>query len=311
MGKKRKSSSDDVVVLDTTEGTGAVVFWSFHGPTDYVELAMAWEDQDLPERELMNPTTPAGALRAADSDTRKYLPRGYFVRSIDKLTFIVVKESTTDADDDSVFHEEYEPSAKIGVTLRDDGPPKAWVKWAKGTNKKDNELRDYADRFLARYQTAIDEVSLHGMDIWIRRMMEGFVHVVALGERGKPFYVAPSKMDVWERVKTAITTANPRHVFRQIPAMKSQDCIDAVLDACMREVETQTDLIYEELDSDALGSRALKTRLGNLDSLLSKMESFESVLGPKVEDLRTSIADCRVAVTLAAASEMEDSSEAV
>jgi len=303
---KKNHANDQVVVVDATEGTGAVVFWSFHGATPYVPLVMAWEDQNLPERALMTPSSPAAALRAADMETRKHLPRGYFVRSVDKLTFVIVREVIGDDDDSATFSEEYEPAAKVSVTLRDDGPPTLNIRWPKGTNKQDNPLRDYADRIISRYRTAVDEVSLHSMDIWIRKMMESLVHVVALGERGKPFYVPPSRMETWTRVKAAILEANPKHTFRQIPAMNSRDCIEAVLDACTREVDSVCNAIYDELDADSIGERALKTRVAVLDELVAKMASFESILGPLVSTLNDSIEECKSAVVLATASSMDE-----
>jgi hypothetical protein len=319
MARKNKSNKVTVINDKDIEGAGAVVFWNLSGATDYEALQQAWEDQGLPEDLLCNAPTPSAAMRAAEKECRRFLPKGFFTRILEKHAFAVVQE-TRDADDARVSEENYEPVLKVGLTVEnitdDDGKViqqrvKQWEKLSKVARARGlkDTLGGYVENFRETYARAQREVSVHNFDWWTKRVMDRHVHVVALGERGKPFYVPPSQMSAWTAVRSAFEAANPEHVFRQIPAMRGDDCIEAVMDACMREVASVTEAIYEEIEvegDNALGKRALVSRQGQLDKLLAKMASYDGILGAGVDKLRESIEDCRATVVDVAMTLMDD-----
>lgn len=312
----KRSKKADVVAIDMPqEGAGAVVFWNLSGTTSYADLEAAWAREGLPEGLLLNPATPAAAMRAAVKSTA--VPEGYFVRQVNKHTFLLIHESQ--AADASSISEKYAAALKVGITVEnrkdDDGKvyDKKVTEWAKIATRIPASERDplntYMRTFKRAFKVALKEISVHNFDWWIKKLMDGYVHTVALGGNGKPYYVAPSRMSNWESVRNAIHAVSD-HTLRSIPAMRSEDCAEAVLDACLREVGNVTEGIYEDLEADdEIGKRALATRQKNLDSLLEKMQSFESLLGPKVDQLREDIEECRatvVEVEMACAEDEED-----
>lgn len=304
----RKTNKKVKVIKDDVQGAGAVVFWSLSGATPYEEFIDALEDNDIPEKYHPEPPTPAEALRSTEKDSRRFLPKGYFTRKLDKHTYAVVQE-TRDSDDAKTSKETYQPIVKVGCAVTpvedDDGKVidhrvRFWHKFRRGTQQGIKELLTaYVQEFLARFKQARTEIALHHLDWWVRRVMGEYVHTVTLGERGKPYYVSPTCMAKYTALTTAVMTASDdSHTFNQIPAMRSDDCIESVMAACLREVTKKCEGVYAALEDDdkKLGARALRTKQKELETLLTKMTSFEALIGPGLDRLREDIEECQATV---------------
>ena len=296
----QKNSNAIKVLRDDVDGAGAVVFWSLSGPTNYEVFIDQLIAHGIPESVHPEPPTPAEAMRSAEKDCRKYLPAGFFTRKLDKHVYGVVREDR-DSDDAKTGTETYEPVLKIGVAVtpvEDDNGKiidhriKFWSKYRRRDSAQD-ELGGYVSELVDRFRAARGELALHHMDWWTRR----HCHVVALGERGKPYYVAPDRMASYTALSQAIA-ASGAHTFNSIPAMRSEDAINSVMAACLREVTKKCEAVYVALENEdkPLGARALRTKQSELDKLIEKMSSFESLLGPKLEQLREDIEECRATV---------------
>lgn len=306
--RKKASNKHEVTVINdqAVEGAGAVVFWSLHGPTDYATLRDGWREQELDEAAFVKPATAEAALRATIKTCAGSLPKGFFTKQLGREAFIIVREDRS-GDDAKTSTEDYRAVFKLG-TLKEEGKsPRLWLKWGRsagGGIKK--VMAAYIATVKEQYRQAIDELSVHNLGWWFTRMLNDYAHVLPLKERGGVYYVPPGKIETWGKIVAAFSDTD--HVFHQIPAMKTGDCAAAVLDACLREVVNVTEGIYEELDDtvSALGKRALKTRVQNLDDLLSKMTSYESIIGPQIDGLRESIEDCKASVVEAELAMMDD-----
>ena len=104
----------------------------------------------------------------------------------------------------------------------------------------------------------------------------------------------------WKNVMAA-AGSNKIYMLR---AEAGEDTVEAILDAIVREAETETAAMERELDGAAddlnaaeggatssvgLGKRALKTRFSKLDALSAKLVTYEEILGKSLDSVRTRV----------------------
>src|SRR5262249_33091912 len=90
------------------------------------------------------------------------------------------------------------------------------------------------------------------------------------------------------------------HKVYEIPAMKSDEAMAAIMDAILAEADRDATTIETEIDTGALGERALGERATRCLALAAKLEIYEALLGKSMEDVKSRITSLHAQVTQAA-----------
>jgi hypothetical protein len=274
--------SAGIMAIEDFDGAaaGTIVWFRLSGEVQYAELSRAWLDAGLDADKLPNPVAPTAALRramAAVAGGRR------LNRSLAGGGRALVLERAVGRD-----NLEYE------VTLRASLDPVKRVVF----DPPHHPLRHDVEQ---AYRHSLDV--LDGCDVgpWLVDLLEG-LGAVRLRDTGGVYFLPATARPVWERMREALHAAS-QHKVLGVPAMKTAEAVDGILDALRTDVEAQVEGMLDELTDNCdkpLGERALQTRMARCQETGRKVKVYEQLLGRKLDDLRKKLDTLHAAVQAAA-----------
>jgi hypothetical protein len=133
---------------------------------------------------------------------------------------------------------------------------------------------------------------------------------VSLRESGGVYFIPRTNTSIWMKVAAALDAVGSS-VFT-IPAMKTAEAVAAITDAITAEAAALSKSIEDEMEKtgeDALGSRALKTRVNTLEEMIAKVSTYEELIGRQLE-IRERVQRLSANVSAAALTAMNESEAA-
>jgi hypothetical protein len=133
---------------------------------------------------------------------------------------------------------------------------------------------------------------------------------VSLRESGGVYFIPRTNTSIWMKVAAALDAVGSS-VFT-IPAMKTAEAVAAITDAITAEAAALSKSIEDEMEKtgeDALGSRALKTRVNTLEEMIAKVGTYEELIGRQLE-IRERVQRLSANVSAAALTAMNESEAA-
>lgn len=268
------------------ETAGAISYWRLSGTVELSKLAAAWAAQGLAADLL--PAQPGDevalgrAVRDLAGPRRRVFPlarRGAWV----------VKDESVTADGLDVSH--------VRV---------ATIKFESGSaaidpgNVAPETLAAVEAQVREGYRKARIELAPEDISGWLIALAKDRASV-SLRESGGIYFVPRPAIEFWRKAVAAIKSVSAHRIFN-IPALKNDEAIDAIIDAVSAETAAAASAIEAELlkeGDDALGLRALKTRGESCGVLLDKVAAYEELLGVKLPALVSKIEDLRAGVVAA------------
>jgi len=111
---------------------------------------------------------------------------------------------------------------------------------------------------------------------------------ISLRDTGGIYFVPAQGHADWTRFGEVIKSVSSHRIF-EIPAVKNDKAVEAILDALKSEAQQQIEQIEEALDEDKLGVRALRSRAERCLDMEKKLTSYERLLDVSAEDIRESL----------------------
>lgn len=249
-------NDNNIVSIDYKgNAAGAIVFWRMYGTTPQASLAAA-----LPEG-LKGPQTPDAptCLRRAVTDLRS--DEFDLVRPIARRG-------------DFAFLREARPEeGRVEIT-------QVGRAYLEGETMYTSGLEAETSMELGRlYSEHYRTLSSEDVSSWLIGLMRT-LGGVRLRESGGIYFIPRTAMATWDAVTQALHETTD-HVLHQIPALKTEEAADAIMDALTREVRVSVEELEKELDS--LGKRALANRGKAVDGLARKVSQYEELLGRSLE----------------------------
>lgn len=267
-------NQDIVAVLDA-QAAGSVVWWSLAGCAQHAQLAEAWRRWGVVALRLPGPTSPEVALHRA---VQAQLDKHRLVRRLGKGWAIV--------DEQEHAQDGLKYKVELQVSLNEVGRPTFKI--------PDEHARKIADEVTARFVTELDLLDTSDLS---KTLVDGLtaLRALCLRERGGAYFVPREGVPEWRKIVGAINEANPGTRVSEIPALRSNEAVAAILESLSDEVHAETVNMTNELTS--LGKRGLISRQGRCKELLGKVTLYEKLLGQKmcalaerVESLKAEIA---------------------
>jgi len=253
------------IAVDDMSTAGSAVWWRLSGSLSLERLTEVWQDAGLDSALLPNPPTAITALaRAAKTQAGPHT----LVRSLGQGKWAVVNEHARDEE------LEYAVEARLSIdkvgrlVLKPHDHPQA------------EELR-------ASYETHLNELISADVSPWFSKLMTA-VHAVSLRDTGGVYFVPRTHLEEWRQMARAIQCASS-HTILGMPCMRTDEAIHAIIDAVTQEAQSETIALEAELASDTLGGRALESRVHKADEVKSKVTSYESLLGKKLDNLHDAL----------------------
>ena len=108
--------------------------------------------------------------------------------------------------------------------------------------------------------------------------------------RGGTYWLQADKQERWEEIAQAVEAANTGFAIYIKETAHSPNTIRSVCSSLMKEVQTELDVIAEDLADGGAGAVLLRNRQATALELLSKVEEYEEILDDKREELDNNIA---------------------
>lgn len=263
-----------IIAIDSSNEdlAGAIVYWRLSGNANGDDLNNALRAAGVHEDALVSLPTPKRAVRRALTE---HQGGPLFVRAGRQCGgLFLVRQTVTDGT----------PDFEVCVEARLDtaGNPHFTAEPTSPTTATD--LND-------RFWHHIMHVNTTDISAWLIREART-CDAVSLRETGGVYFIPRHALDGWRRRVEALMANSLSRVY-MVPAMNSEEAVDAMLDGLLDEARALTDELTAVLDADELGEAALRNRAKKAQALLDKLDRYErvigSVLGGKLTDVRNEI----------------------
>ena len=260
---------------------GAIVYWSLSGAVDFDALEQAWDGAelggDLPEP----PCAQTACLRAVNEERSRAGRR--MRRPLEGHGHALVDEKAKDRD------LEYAVKARAEVDLL-------------GRIKVDTDDVAMRERIEAAYRRHLmGELSTTDVSQWLVGTLLPRVDAVALRSTGGFYFIPRGNVAKWREFVDVVKDVSG-HTFWEIPAMHTEEAIDAILDSVAQEAGTFADSMWDDIAKGKLGERALARRAEMAEIVRKKVSRYEQLLGLAMTDLQAKLGQLQANLAAAALS---------
>jgi hypothetical protein len=270
------SASDIIAVPEGAPTAGAIVWWRLSGGVLIDDLEEAWADAGL-NLDLL-PSTPTGitALRRA---IQEYQGEHRLVRKLgDRSGYAIVSEIAEGR--------ELDYNVDTRVVLGQSGLEFSWAS------------QDFEAYIEASYAAHLSELSPSDVGSWLVKRLEA-CDGVKLRDTGGIYFVPHTTIAGWRIIAGAVQDASS-HVVFEVPALRNETAVEAILDAISQEAKTEADRLAEDMLQDKLGARALNNRAELCSQMREKLRRYEGLLGRSLETFSERFEDLGEQLTVAA-----------
>lgn len=267
----------NLVAIDNNTEAGAVIYWSLRGGLiSHDKFCEAWKAAGGNPACLPDRPSPETALRRAVAarGTKRRLARPGSRRG----TWSIVQEVAVGED------MEYRQLARAHL---DEGSLVV-----KGDAAECSAIEQ-------AFTEALGSLTQDDVSAWLVWFIDAY-SAVRLKPNGGLYYLPPAEAPDFARVAKLVEKICIDMIsIEYIPAMNRSSVVRAVLDGLMQEIAGFTSVIDEAIEK-GVGKRALRNRAAECDAQIERMSAYESMLGSRVEKLRSQINAVKARAVMAA-----------
>lgn len=272
------TNKDFLAVTDGTPQAGAMIWWELSGLVDAQALRAAWADAGLEAALVPEDPPPRTALKRA---VETLAEQRKLVRPLaGKEGYSLVEET---AEGEALSYKQ-----SVVATVDSAGQLKVELVNATSVQSASGAL---ADSIKASYQRHLDNLVPSDISTLLVRFTES-LDAVALRARGGFYFLPPAAVDKF-RLAAQVIRSVGAHVCYEIPALRTESAVQAILAAVEREAAAEIEAFEAVLTNAEVGTRALKTQTKKCDRVATKVASYEALLGTSLAELQERLAGLR------------------
>ncbi len=284
--------SDYVVVPGVNDVAGALVYWRLTGGTSRTGIAAAWEMAGLDPKLLPKAARAETALRLAALDLAK---PGRLIRPVKPEWAVLTEWKEKDSAGVEILHARHDFRIRLGD---DPNHPVIVDMLATSDVHTRREIDHAVNASFSRYLDEMNDTSG-----WLVKLGDT-CKAIAMRDTGGFYFIPREYLPRWEAYVRCVRLATQHQVF-QIPCLKTDEAVAAILDAVKTKLETEAAAL--ETDLSDLGAKAAATRVSKAEAILKTAQEYERLLGVSLSAFTTRIETIQanlVEVTLAASEEV-------
>jgi hypothetical protein len=264
-----------VAVLDE-KAAGAIIWWRLTGDTNIDDLKRAWDAAGLAAKLHPSETSTAVAMQRAVAEQagKRRLARPLAGH---KGWAIVDEKPTTDDKLD------YETVA----TIKLQGDKTTMLIEGCADQNLAAQLSTWFDYYAKR-------LTISDVSSWLTSLTKE-VKAVSLRDTGGVYFVPRDQVATFRSMVTVIRAVSSHEIY-EVPAMRSDEAVEAILASVLREAQQEVAAMETDLDTGDLKGRALKTREARCEAVTEKIESYEALLGKSMETMRDRVTSLKAAI---------------
>ena len=274
---------DDFIAMpEGTPQAGLITWWDMSGMVEAGRLRAAWDAAGLDAALVPEDPAPKQALRrAVDALTERHK----LARPLAGAQGFSLVEETAAGD-------KLDYQQTVTATID-----------AIGQLKVEPSESKTADLIRASYQIHLEQFTpsdISGMLVALSDSLQG----VALRARGGFYFLPPVAVGPF-RAAICVLRSVSSHTVYEMPALKTDSVVAAVLAAVEREATAEIEEFEQILSNTEAGPRALKTKVRQCSSVADKVATYEKLLGLSLVELQEKLAGLRSRLTEASILAME------
>jgi hypothetical protein len=276
------ATKDIIAVTENIPQAGAIVWWRLSGGLQGDKLYDAWDEAGFDVQVIPENPAPPTALRRAMNDQKQ---ARRLVRPLEgRKGYAVVNESAKADDLD------YDISVRASVSVI-----------GMLTVESDYDGSD-TQRLIAEveasYKRHCHELSTQDISSWLSCIVIPKVDGVSLRDTGGMYFIPHDKLAEYSAMVDAVAGVSG-HSFFKVPALRSADAVDAILDAVTQEAAAEASKFEADLEAGNLGERALSNRVESVEAAEAKVARYEKLLGAAMPELSKRLEQLRANLTVA------------
>jgi hypothetical protein len=272
-----KTATPTVIAVLDNQNAGAMVYWQLSGTVDPVRLSDAWMAAGLSSKLLPDLPTQREALKRAVNELRE---QRLLARPLPNGTGYSLVQESGEGDRLEYAQQitaQLDPGGELKLT-----PPE----------------HSLASRVRAAYEIQAKQLLAIDISGMLLHLMDA-LKAVSLRQCGGFYFVPPDGVDVY-RLAAEVVRSCTCCVCYEIPAMRSDSAVRAILAAIEHEALLEADSLEKVLDDGEAGPRRLRTKAAHCEAVEAKIASYEALLGTAMTALHEKLQRLRSGLTEAA-----------
>jgi hypothetical protein len=271
------------------DSVGGIVFWRLSGSVLFDDLDDAWRAAGITGLPFPGLTRPHAALARAVGEVADRSDLVRPLRAGDERGVVLVREVY------SAGRPTYAPEAEFTLD--------------KGTGVLVCTSQDAGLLAQVRraYDYALCTLTQSDVGAWLVQVCH-VLHAVRLRDTGGVYFVPRERMAQWRAVAAVMRAATACTLY-EIPALRTDEAVSAVLDAVRREADELVHDMRAELKEQAPGTqyskRQLATRESRLEAMRAKLAGYEQLLDVNMDAVRDKLTDVGAELVVGALAGMQ------
>jgi hypothetical protein len=285
------------VEQEMADAAGILVYWSLCDSVYLEDLRDALSNEGLESWLPEPPTLETSAHRAAQTCAGSGKgSRRMLVRPLRRRGAWDIVEETVEKQDDGKDKLNHQALVRVEIEQTDNG------KQLKVGPFRHSDLRPTTQALVDRIRrlTPALQGMLSSTDIssWLLSILDKRVSAVGLRQRGGIYFIPRDQVETWHHVVGALRAISSHQLF-EIPAMRSDEAVEAVLAAVRREAQEKLQQMEDYLCGDKVSTRGINAWTRDLEKIREKTARYAALLGEELPDLEQKEEHCAGLLTAA------------
>lgn len=149
------------------------------------------------------------------------------------------------------------------------------------------------------YNQRVDLLTSQDISGWLVRVVRDCLGAAPMSGSGKFYFVPRTQLAAWRAVVARVRGVSG-HSFYELPTMRTEEAVAAVLAIVRAEAQRRAGSLLEAVCDPEIGKRALETKRKQVEELHAWVGGYVGLLGEALPDLQGRIEELRAAVAAAA-----------
>lgn len=266
---------NDVIAVTDAQAAGAMVWWELSGLVETEKLRTAWAAARLPDI-VPDDTAPTAALRRAVNELAE---QRKLVRPLAGRDGYSLVEETAEGSSLAYAQQVVATVDSVGRLV---------------LSPADSPL---AEQIMDSYAKHLEHLVPSDVSQVLVSLAES-QQALSLRGRGGFYFLPPAGLEKFRAAARVLRTVSS-HVCYEIPAMRSDRAVEAILAAVEREALAEATTIEKAID-EGMGARALRGKADHVAQVERKVAIYERLLGTSLVDLQERLQTLRARLSEAA-----------
>lgn len=249
------------------DAAGIIIWWELQGHVDLQDLEEACDAEGLTPPEPPSLVTALGRAAQSVLPSKRHLLRPLQTRGSWEIVLEHVEQSQEDNGPANFLRHE-----RLLTGWVEGGQPLVY-----------GPAADLRNELLMKVPLYKRVLTANDFSAWLL-LQASMMHALGLRQRGGFYFIPRDRVEMWQRV-VRVTRACSDHGLYELPAMRTEEAVTAILASLRGEAEKQFKALEDYLLEGDCSTRGLNSATRTAESLQGKLRHYAGLLGVQLGDL--------------------------